>query len=135
MVGDPEQDLIDFSKSKEFKAHIACLKKNSGIKAKVEKLEADFKALEKQVAEKKEMFKQPYDMIKSINLSIEMMTTVRDIIAIQADDAYLDTAIDSCPATMKSVSKVSNEGSVRQLDEALAKMRKIQKNAKKRKPV
>jgi hypothetical protein len=129
----PEQDLINLSKSKEFKAHIACLKKNPSIKAKVAQLEADFKTLEKQVAEKKDMVNKPYDMLKSISLSIEMLTTVRDIIAIQRDDTYLDTAIDSCPKTMKSVSKVSNNSEIRHLDDALAQLHKVQKNAKKRK--
>jgi hypothetical protein len=133
MSSGPEQDLINLAKSKEFKAHIKCLKKNASIKTQIEKLEADFKALEKQVTTKKDMLNQPYDMLKSINLSIEMLTTVRDIIAIQSDDAYLDTAIDMCPQTMKNVSKVTTKSDMRHLDDALSQMHKIQKNVKKRK--
>lgn len=128
----PEKDLIDLSKSKQFKAHLACLKKDAKIKDKVERLEGDFKALEGQIQQKKDMITQPYDMLKSIDLAIAMLTTVRDIIAIQGENAFMDAAVDKCPKTLKGVTKITNQTALRQLDNAMATMQKVQKNAKKR---
>ncbi len=128
----PEKELIDLSKSKQFKAHLACLKKDAKIKTKVERLESDFKALEGQVQQKQDMITQPYDMLKSIDLAIAMLTTVRDIIAIQGEDAFMDAAVDKCPKTLKGVTKVTNQTALRQLDQAMVTIQKVQKNAKKR---
>ena len=128
----PEKELIDLSKSKQFKAHLACLKKDAKIKTKVERLESDFKALEGQVQQKQDMITQPYDMLKSIDLAIAMLTTVRDIIAIQGEDAFMDAAVDKCPKTLKGVPKVTNQTALRQLDQAMVTIQKVQKNAKKR---
>lgn len=128
----PEKELIDLANSPQFKAHMACLKKDAKIKSTVEKLEGDFKALEAQVAQKKEMLTQPYDMLKSIDLAIQMLKTVREIISIQGADAYLDASIDKCSKTLKGVSKLTSGTATKQIDAALTTMHKVQKNAKKR---
>jgi hypothetical protein len=128
----PEQDLIDLFKSKQFKAHLACLKKDAKIKTKVERLEEDFKALDGQIKEKADMRTQPYDMLKSIDLAIAMLTTVRDIISIQGEDAFMDAAVDKCPKTLKDVTKVTNQTALRQIEHAMTTMQKVKKGAKKR---
>jgi hypothetical protein len=78
------------------------------------------------------MLTQPYNMLKSIDLAIAMLTTVRDIIAIQGENDVMDAAVDKCPTTLKSVTKVTNQTALRQLDHAMTTMQKVQKNAKKR---
>ena len=128
----PEKDLIDLSKSKPFKAHLACLKKDAKIKDRIVRLEADFKALEGQIEQKRDMLTQPYNMLKSIDLAITMLTTVRDIITIQGESDVMNAAVDKCPQTLKGVTKVTNETALKQLDNALTTMHKVQKNAKKR---
>ncbi len=128
----PERDLIDLSKSKQFQAHLTCLKKDAKLKSSVERLEAGFKLLEAQLNQKKEMLTQPFDMLKSIDLTIAMLTNVREILSIQGDDAYLDASVDKCGKTLKGVTKLSSDTAVRQLEGFMSTMQQARKNAKKR---
>lgn len=128
-----ETDFLKLFKSKEFKAHLACLKKDKKIEAKVKQLEDNFKKLQLQVKQREKQREEPYDVLSSVTLSIEILSNVRDILVIQSDDDYLDSSVDSCPQTHKSVSKLADRTAVSNINQLLTRMSKVKKEAAKRK--
>lgn len=128
-----ETDFLKLFKSKEFKAHLACLKKDKKIEAKVKLLEDNFKKLQLQVKQKDKLREEPYDVLTSVTLSIEILSNVRDILVIQSDDDYLDSSVESCPETHKSVSKLADHTAVSNINQLLTRMSKVKKEAAKRK--